>query len=492
MLLLVLGLIATVTLLLIAALASRRARLDPVARALTLLAADLSVWNLGATLFAATSVPAWHWLDVTFSPLTAPLVLELVLAYVGLARRHRPLRLVAWSYFGLLALSSASAWFLDWGRLFIEGAAWSIIYLTGWSPIFIGCLWLLLREARRLRDAPRLAMPARLLFVALLVAGLLGSTELWNDVLQVPGLGAVGVVLAASLIAAVVFRFGLIARERVAATVYLALLLLVGGVVIAAIATAARGHAIATVLAAVFMTGLVGLAAREVAQGFEKSRLKTLELAGLGRFTAQMSHDLKNPLAAMKGTIQYLQEARAHEPEMLELVAAQITRLETILDRYARLATIRLEAGPLELHDLAFEVARARTVGTAITLRAQDERTTKSLIEGDRDLLASAFENIVTNAMQAMGDQGTLTVTTREQAGSVQVSVSDTGPGIEPRYLERVADDFFTTRAEGSGLGLAFVRRIARAHGGQLTLASEPGRGTTVTIALPMKTRPNP
>lgn len=485
MILLVLGLFATVTLLLIAVLAARRARLDPVARALALLAADLAVWNLGSTLYVVTGESAWHWLDVTFSPWTAPLVLQLVLNYVGLARRHRLALRLSWVGFGLLSLVSASAWFSAWGRDFIDGAPWSVLYLVGWLPIWGISLWLLFREASRSRDTTPLAMRARLLFVALVVAGLLGSTELWNDLFQVPGLGPLGVAAAASLIAAVVFRFDLIARERVAMTVYLGLLLLVVAVVVAAIATAARGHVFAAVLAGVFMAGLLGVLLRELAQSVAESRARTLELASLGRFTAQMSHDLKNPLAAMKGAIQYLEVAATHEPEMLALVAAQVARMEAILARYARLATTRVDLAPLDVHELAREVVRARLIGTHITFSEVDERASKGLMDGDRDLLASAFENIVTNAVQAMGDSGVLTLTTRDEAGGVKVSLFDSGPGIEPRYLERVADDFFTTRADGSGLGLAFVRRIARAHGGRLSISSELGRGTTVSLELP-------
>lgn len=491
MVLLLIGLASTCTLLILGVYAARRARLDPVARSLALLSADLAVWNFGSTLYFATDEAAWHWLDVSFSPLTAPLVLQLVLNYVGLARKHRLVLRVAWSFFGALALASASTWFSEWGRDFIRSPSWSVLYLTGWLPIFLSSLWLLTREVRRLRDTPLLAMRARLLLAALVLAGTLGSTELWNDLYNVPGLGAVGVAAAASLIAAVVFRFDLIARERAAVAVYFGLLLLVAAVVLGAIVTASRGHAFATVLAAVFMLGLLLLTARELVASFAEARAKTLELASLGRFTAQMSHDLKNPLAAMKGAVQYLQGAESPEPSMLELLAAQIGRLETILDRYGRLATTTLEKVPLDVFELASEVIRARLVGTPFTFEARDERTDTHVIEGDRDLLASVFENLVSNALFAMGDSGQLTLTVRDQAGTVHVALADTGNGIEPRHLERVADDFYTTRADGSGLGLAFARRIARAHGGRLAIESVLSRGTTVTLELPSP-RANP
>lgn len=485
MVLLTISLAATLTLLVLAVYAARRARLDPVARSLALLTADLAVWNLGATLHAATLEPAWHWLDVSFSPLTAPLVLQLVLDYVGRARKHRVALRLAWSFFTLLALASATSWFSAWGRAFIHSPSWSILYLAGWLPIFVTSLWLLAREVRRLRDSPLSAMRARLLLAALVLAGTLGSTELWNDLFSVPGLGAVGVAAAASLMAAVVFRFELIARERVAVAVYLGLVLLVGAVVLGAIVTASRGHAFATSLAAVFMLGLLLLIARELVQSFAEARAKTVELASLGRFTAQMSHDLKNPLAAMKGAVQYLQGADSQEPAMLELLAAQIARLETILERYGRLATTTLEKVPLDVFELASEVVRARLVGTPFAFEAHDTRTDRRPIAGDRDLLASVFENLVSNAVLAMGDKGRLTLTVQDRAGMTRVALTDTGSGIEPRHLERVTDDFYTTRADGSGLGLAFVRRIALAHGGRLAIESELGQGTTVTLELP-------
>jgi len=493
-----LGLVAATGLLALGLFALSRGRRDPVGRVFALLAGDLALWNLATVLFRVTAEPAWHWLDVTFSPWTPPLVLHLVTAWVGRARRARPWLIAAYVAFGALSLSSFAAWFFDWARAWLDSPAWSIAFLAGWFPIMATSLALLWREIRARREAPLAATRARLLFAAILLAGLLGSTELWDDLFAVPSLGVLGSFVATLLIATVILRLGLFAeRERLATTVYVGLLTLVLGIVLAAIATATHGHVAATLLAALLVSGLLVVVVRELAQSAGERRAKTLELASLGRFTAQMAHDLKNPLAALKGAIQYLEVATPAAPaggdaettRFLGLMAAQVGRIEVILERYRRLAETRLAPVPVEVATLAGEVARAATVGVeGITLELAAASPDPRPWRGDRDLLASAFENVVRNALQAMPDGGRLVVRCARVGDLVTVTFTDSGGGIEPRYLERVADDFFTTRAEGSGLGLAFVRRIARAHGGTLAIASELGRGTAVTLTLMSQT----
>lgn len=505
-----LGLFAELGLLALATFALRRGRSrigplagDPVARILGLLAADLAVWNLATVLFHWTGEPAWHWLDVTFSPLTPPLVLHLVTTWVGVARRARPWLLAAYVAFGALALSSFMAWFFDWARVWIEGAVWSVVFLAGWLPIMVASLVLLWRAIGRHRDTPQAAMRARLLFAAIVLAGLLGSTELWDDLFDVPALGVLGTFIATLLIATVVLRLGLFtARERLATAVYVGLLTLVLAIVVAAIATATNGSAIATLLAAILVSGLMLVVVREVVHSASERRSRTLELASLGRFTAQMAHDLKNPLAALKGAIQYLEVAlpmahdKAASPSegddaagFLTLMAGQVGRIEVILERYRRLAQTRIEPAPVAVGALASEVARAMTVGVdGVALEVVIAGVDASPWHGDRDLLASAFENIVRNALEAMPDGGRLAVSATRSGDMVALSFADSGRGIDPRYLEQVGDDFFTTRAEGSGLGLAFVRRIASAHGGGLAVTSTLGRGTTVTLTLMSQT----
>ena len=107
------------------------------------------------------------------------------------------------------------------------------------------------------------------------------------------------------------------------------------------------------------------------------------------------------------------------------------------------------------------------------------------VVEADRDLLARAIENLLRNAIEAMPGGGTVTVSTARAAVGVRVEVRDSGPGMDAVTRERALEGFFTTKASGSGMGLAFASRVARAHGGTLSVSSRPGQGTAVEIGLP-------
>jgi len=98
------------------------------------------------------------------------------------------------------------------------------------------------------------------------------------------------------------------------------------------------------------------------------------------------------------------------------------------------------------------------------------------------------FINLVTNAVQAMNGKGTLTITTKARDGWVDIEVCDTGCGIEPANLDKIMDPFFTTKpvGQGTGLGLSIVRKIVDEHGGQITVDSQVGVGTSITISLPI------
>jgi signal transduction histidine kinase len=107
----------------------------------------------------------------------------------------------------------------------------------------------------------------------------------------------------------------------------------------------------------------------------------------------------------------------------------------------------------------------------------------------DPDLFSSAVENLIRNAWEAMDGGGVVTARTAirpDEPGFVEVSISDTGKGMDARVAENAFAEFYTTKTTGSGLGLAFVRRVAEAHGGQASLTSVEGKGTTVKLRVPI------
>ena len=103
----------------------------------------------------------------------------------------------------------------------------------------------------------------------------------------------------------------------------------------------------------------------------------------------------------------------------------------------------------------------------------------------DRDQIKQAFYNVIRNAIQAMKTGGILRIRSGADETHQFISFSDTGGGIAPEDISRVFEPYFTTKPSGTGLGLAIVQRIVEAHGGEIRLDSEPGKGTTFTILLP-------
>jgi signal transduction histidine kinase len=218
----------------------------------------------------------------------------------------------------------------------------------------------------------------------------------------------------------------------------------------------------------------------------------------MGRLAAQMGHDLKNPLAAMKGAAQYLREERAQgrsiddRTEFLDLLIEQIDRLQGAVDKYQRLGRIEALRSPVQLNELVRSLVAMQRFGNAddVVLRAE---LAADLPECpvDRDLVAGALENLLQNAFEAAPGVGTVTVrtelTSMQKGKGILLSVEDNGSGMSARTRERALDDFYTTKASGSGLGLAFVRRVAEAHGGEVSLTSKEGLGTTVRLFLPLE-----
>lgn len=216
-------------------------------------------------------------------------------------------------------------------------------------------------------------------------------------------------------------------------------------------------------------------------------------LAEVGALAAGIAHELRNGLKPISGSVEFLQRELKPEGETAELMAlitkesGRLNQFITDLLTYARERDLALEGVDLgdHLRELATTLAHdpRRAPGVQVRVEPGELPVRVSL---DREQLRQVWINLAVNAMEAMGERGTLRITWRTVgADAVAVEFHDDGPGIRAEDLPRVGEPFFTTKRGGTGLGLAIAQRIVERHAGTLTLESEAGRGTTARVQLP-------
>ena len=242
---------------------------------------------------------------------------------------------------------------------------------------------------------------------------------------------------------------------------------------------------------ALLLTRTVGESACQLGRAREEmvyravARAREMEQIGL-----KLSHELKNPLAAIKGLVQ-LSARAACDPdsaEQLRVVAAEVDRMEGILKEYLSFSrpVEALQPKPVALGALADEVLSlmdARAASAGIVLRRRGD----AVIEADPRRLKDALFNLVGNAVEATPKGGRVEVEIDEVERACRIAVRDSGRGMPPEVLDRIGTPFFTTRVEGTGLGVVVARATFAQHGGSLVYSSEPGRGTTAVGTLPLR-----
>ncbi len=217
---------------------------------------------------------------------------------------------------------------------------------------------------------------------------------------------------------------------------------------------------------------------------------KAEHLAVLGRLLAGVAHEVRNPLAAIRSTVQLWERlpTQARTPESLAAVVGSVDRLNELVGRLLLFARAGHEGyRPVGVNAVTAEVlelVRASADAQGVALEA-DLAPDLPPVPGAAQAIGQVVLNLVTNALQAMPGGGRLTCRTRVAAGRVELAVSDTGSGVAPDARDRVFEPFFTTRSGGTGLGLALCREVARQHGGDVTLSTD-GPGATFRFTLPV------
>ena len=258
-----------------------------------------------------------------------------------------------------------------------------------------------------------------------------------------------------------------------------------------------RDFALRTLITALLMTVLAVILLRMAwsSQQLERRLSRAENLASMGRLTATLAHEIKNPLAIIRGSAERLGKLEPEARRMAEYVTEECDRLSHTVARYLQFA--RGETGLSAAEPAATAAGDAyETLGATLALLEGELRTRRvslrpELAPGaapvslDNESLKQVYLNLILNALDAMPEGGTLSVTSGERAGRIEVRIEDTGAGIPPEVLKKLSQPFFTTRAQGTGLGLFLARRLVESAGGQLTLESEVGRGTACTLRFP-------
>ncbi len=246
-------------------------------------------------------------------------------------------------------------------------------------------------------------------------------------------------------------------------------------------------------LMAVWSLGAVlyRFAVREEQHQLEMARRK--RLAQMGEMGAMLAHEIRNPLAGIKGYAQIIGKRPAEERNagFARRIVAEVLRLESLVnDLLAYAGNDSYPMTPVDLHELIlYTVSLIRQEADLQHVSIGIECGWDMRIFGNRDRLGQVLLNLMKNAVQAMPEGGSLLIVGNAAGKNVIIKVSDSGEGISAENLTRIFDPFFTTKARGTGIGLALCKKIVEEHNGKMKVESAVGKGTSVSVILP-KIRP--
>jgi signal transduction histidine kinase len=216
-------------------------------------------------------------------------------------------------------------------------------------------------------------------------------------------------------------------------------------------------------------------------------------LAALSRVSGGVAHEVKNPLNAM---LLHVEVARAKlargdtaiEPQ-IDIISSEIARLDRVVKTFLDFTRpVELSMTTLPVSELLEEmVALARPQAEAAGIRVMlEDDSGGAPVRVDRDLFKQAVLNVVVNAIEAMPQGGELRLACHSSATTAEIRISDSGPGIPPALSEKIFRLYFTTKEKGSGIGLAMTFRMVQLHDGTIEFSSQPGKGTTFTLRIPV------
>jgi PAS domain S-box-containing protein len=244
----------------------------------------------------------------------------------------------------------------------------------------------------------------------------------------------------------------------------------------------------------VFFTGIVRDQTKT--KRLQQKVVQAERLAALGQTVAEISHEIRNPMVIIGGFVRQLIRT-TRDPKALpklEIMASEVQRVENLLlelkdlylPRTLRRRTFDLNRMLEDVHALAKEASGGKNIRLSLTTQGRP-----SFTRGDREKLKQVLMNVVQNSVEAVDEGGDIAIRSSVRGDWILVTISDDGPGIPQELVSKVFNPFFTTKKEGTGLGLCISKRIIDEHrDSTLQLSTEKDSGTTVKISLPLRAQP--
>ncbi len=495
-------LVAAIGNLFMAMLVVFRARKARGALPVAMLSLALFTWDLGLGFFEYTAERdlRWKFLALIGSSMAPAFLYHFILVFT---RRDRLLR--SWGA-GLYAVTfvftamTAGAFGSESTRDWVMSKTWNVAYLAFLFPFLLVSL-LLLR--RRHREVDSVLERNALNFVAFGIA--VGTLTGLSDLARVLGnplpmnVGHIGNLGASVILALAIFKHKLLESDTP----------LVRTLVIFTVAAAAVAVNIllfrrldpegGLTVAGIVLVTVAGLAVyRLLLLNWYEASERRRRLALVGTMAAGVAHEIKNPLASIKGAAQLVQtqiaEGRgAESAEYLKLLVGEVDRLNGVIEDFLNYARPHEpKRRTVMLSELIDEIVRLQRTALPAGIEiatALDPHLPP--LSADPELLKHAVINVLKNAIDAMPEGGRLAITTRTMLSAFRayavIAIEDTGKGIEPAAVERMFEPFYTTKSRGTGLGLPIARRIVESHGGEISVENVAPHGARFSLYLPLR-----
>jgi len=238
------------------------------------------------------------------------------------------------------------------------------------------------------------------------------------------------------------------------------------------------------------MTGLISIS-RDITSRLEKDKLlqKSEKLAVVGQLAAAVAHEIRNPLTSIKGFMQLFSQTKEYNEEYMNIVRDELDRVENIISEFLTMS--RMQADKKEVLDVDKLIKQVITLINTQAILVNKEIKYKNVIKkpilkGDRSKLKQVFYQIIQNGLDAIEEKGTVYVNMYSDEHLLKIKIIDNGRGISNDRLKNIGEPYYSIKEKGTGFGLMTCYQIIENHSGKIEIDSIVGKGTTVSVTLPM------